>query len=92
MDRRRDPERIMAVLREVHADVIALQEADRRIGAREAVLPRALIDESPWHLVPVAKLDEPLPQGLGTRHEAAAAVTVATEALALCVSQSTIKA
>lgn len=41
------------------------------------------------YLVPVARLDEPLPQGLGTRHEAAAAVTVATEALALCVSQST---
>jgi endonuclease/exonuclease/phosphatase family metal-dependent hydrolase len=55
MDRRRDPERIMAVLRELHADVIALQEADRRIGAREAVLPRALIDDSPWRLVPIAK-------------------------------------
>jgi diadenylate cyclase len=41
------------------------------------------------YLVPVAKLDEPLPQGLGTRHEAAAAVTVATDAMALCVSQST---
>jgi diadenylate cyclase len=41
------------------------------------------------YLVPVARLDEPLPQGLGTRHEAAAAVTVATEAMALCVSQST---
>jgi DNA integrity scanning protein DisA with diadenylate cyclase activity len=41
------------------------------------------------YLVPAARLDEPLPQGLGTRHEAAAAVTVATEALALCVSQST---
>jgi len=39
------------------------------------------------YLVPVALLEEPLPQGLGTRHEAAAAVT--TEALALCVSQST---
>lgn len=55
LDRRRDPERIMAVLRELHADVIALQEADRRVGAREAVLPRALIDESPWQLVPVAR-------------------------------------
>ena len=55
MDRRRDPERIMAVLRELHADIIALQEADRRIGAREAVLPRTLIDESPWQLVPVAR-------------------------------------
>lgn len=54
-DRKRDPERIMAVLRETHADVIALQEADRRIGAREAVLPRALIDDSPWRVVPLAK-------------------------------------
>ena len=41
------------------------------------------------YLMPVAKLDEPLPQGLGTRHESAAAVTFATEAMALCVSQST---
>lgn len=55
LDRRRDPERIVAVLRELHADVIVLQEADRRIGAREAVLPRHLLDESPWRVAPVAK-------------------------------------
>ncbi len=55
LDRRRDPERIMAVLRELHADIVVLQEADRRLGAREAVLPRALIDDSPWRLAPVAK-------------------------------------
>ena len=55
MDRRRDPERIMAVLRELHADIIAIQEADRRIGAREAVLPRALLDDSPWRVAHVAK-------------------------------------
>lgn len=55
LDRRRDPERIIAVLREFDADVIALQEADRRIGARESVLPRALLDDSPWRVVPVAK-------------------------------------
>lgn len=54
-DRRRDPERIMAVLRETHADIIALQEADRRLGTREAVLSRALIDDSPWRVAPVAK-------------------------------------
>jgi len=60
-DGRRDPERIMAVLREVHADVIALQEADRRIGAREAVLPRALLDDSPWRVAAVAKR----PQSIG---------------------------
>ena len=41
------------------------------------------------YLIPVEKLEEPLPQGLGTRHEAAAAVTVTTDAIAICVSQST---
>jgi diadenylate cyclase len=41
------------------------------------------------YLAPRAKLDTPLTQGLGTRHEAAAAITVATSAVALCVSQST---
>ena len=55
MDRRRDPERIMAVLREIDADVIALQEADLRFGDRASVLPRALIDDYPWRVVPVAK-------------------------------------
>ena len=55
MDRRRDPERIMAVLHEIDADIIALQEVDRRIGARETTLSRKDIDDSPWRLVPVAK-------------------------------------
>ena len=55
MDRKRDPERIMAVLREVDADVIALQEADIRLGERASVIPRALIDDSPWKALPVAK-------------------------------------
>ncbi|GMM94564.1 endonuclease/exonuclease/phosphatase family protein [Qipengyuania sp. MTN3-11] len=55
LDRRRDPERIMAVLREIDADVIALQEADLRFGERASVLPRALIDDFPWRVVPVAK-------------------------------------
>jgi endonuclease/exonuclease/phosphatase family metal-dependent hydrolase len=45
LDRKRDPDRILAVLREIGADVIALQEADRRTGRRESVLPRAAIDE-----------------------------------------------
>jgi endonuclease/exonuclease/phosphatase family metal-dependent hydrolase len=55
VDGRRDPERIVAVLRELHADVIALQECDRRFGERESVLPRALLDDGPWHAVPVAR-------------------------------------
>ena len=55
LDGRRDPERIIAVLRELHADVIALQEADRRFGERESVLPKAMLDDTPWRAAPVAK-------------------------------------
>ena len=52
LDRRRDPERILAVLREIDADVIALQEADRRLGRRETVIPRQMLqDYSPWDAV-----------------------------------------
>lgn len=45
LDRRRDPDRILAILREIDADVVALQEADRRFGTRASVLPLAAIDE-----------------------------------------------
>jgi DNA integrity scanning protein DisA with diadenylate cyclase activity len=41
------------------------------------------------YLVPQGKLDEPLPQGLGARHEAAAGITITTDAVALSISQST---
>ena len=40
-------------------------------------------------LTPRGKLEEALPQGLGTRHEVAAEITMTTGAIALCVSQST---
>ncbi len=39
LDRRRDHERILRILREVDADVVALQEVDRRFGRRMAALP-----------------------------------------------------
>lgn len=54
-DRRRNPERIIAVLRELDADIIALQEADLRTGERAGVLDRAALDDTPWKLVAVAK-------------------------------------
>jgi endonuclease/exonuclease/phosphatase family metal-dependent hydrolase len=56
IDRRRDPDRILAVLREIDADVVALQEADRRFGRRLAVLPREAIDEhTPYRPVAVSQ-------------------------------------
>lgn len=45
LDRRRDPERILAILHEIDADIVALQEADRRFGRRETVLPLQLLDD-----------------------------------------------
>ncbi len=54
LDRRRDPERILSVLHEIDADVVALQEADRRFGRRETVLPRQLLDDlSHYRAVPL---------------------------------------
>jgi endonuclease/exonuclease/phosphatase family metal-dependent hydrolase len=44
IDRRRDPDRILTILNEVDADIVALQEADRRFGRRETVLPLSAID------------------------------------------------
>ena len=55
LDRRRDPERILSVLHELDADIIALQEADRRIGERASVLPRADIDDTRWRVIEVAR-------------------------------------
>ena len=37
-DRRRDPKRIVRVINELNADIVALQEADRRFGDRAGVL------------------------------------------------------
>ena len=44
-DRRRRPERTLEVLRELDADVIALQEADRRFGTRASAIPLHMIEE-----------------------------------------------
>ena len=56
LDRRRDPDRIIAILREIDADVVALQEADRRFGERHSVLPLTSLDEhSPYRVVPLGR-------------------------------------
>lgn len=53
-DRRRSPERVLEVLNEIDADVIALQEADRRFGIRTAAIPPWLLESlSPYKAVPL---------------------------------------
>lgn len=51
-DRRRRPDRILEVLQEIDADIVCLQEADRRFGARAQVIGHDLLDETPWQAVP----------------------------------------
>jgi endonuclease/exonuclease/phosphatase family metal-dependent hydrolase len=43
-DRRRNPQRVLDVLHEIDADVVALQEADKRFGGRGSAVPHELID------------------------------------------------
>lgn len=58
LDQIRAPERIVEVINSLGADVIALQEADLRLGDRPAAVPRRMIeDETDFQLVPVAKSD-----------------------------------
>lgn len=53
-DRRRAPERTLGVLKEIDADIIALQEADRRFGTRAQVITAHLLDQhSNWQSVPL---------------------------------------
>lgn len=53
-DRRRAPERTLEVLREINADIVALQEADRRFGERAQVItPNLLERHSDWQAVPL---------------------------------------
>ena len=43
LDRRRTPSRSLEVINSIGADIVALQEADRRLGKRPAALPHDLI-------------------------------------------------
>ena len=45
LDRRRSPARVLAVLQQIDADIVALQEADKRFGTRASAVPHALIDD-----------------------------------------------
>jgi endonuclease/exonuclease/phosphatase family metal-dependent hydrolase len=43
-DRRRRPERTIEVLNELGADVVALQEADRRFGSKASAIPLTMLE------------------------------------------------
>jgi endonuclease/exonuclease/phosphatase family metal-dependent hydrolase len=54
LDRRRRPARTIDVLSEIKADIVAVQEADRRLGARRPVLQEdALYEAAGLRIVPI---------------------------------------
>lgn len=58
LDRRFDPARIVSVLREIDADVIALQEANQRFGDRQCLLDLAMLERECGLIpVPTARAD-----------------------------------
>jgi endonuclease/exonuclease/phosphatase family metal-dependent hydrolase len=61
-DRQRRPDRVLSVLAELNADIVCLQEADRRTGTRQSAIPFELIAQhSPYRPVPY----EIRPGGMG---------------------------
>ena len=58
---RHDPTRLLPVLNGLGADVLALQEADHRLGQRHAAIPRKMIEaETDFRVVDVAENDHSL--------------------------------
>ena len=55
LDYRRDPLRVLGVVNSLAADIVALQEVDRRFGTRKSSIPAALLkDETDYFALDVA--------------------------------------
>lgn len=59
LDRRRDPHRTARVIASLGADIVALQEADRRLGHRPAALKRDVVETETGMIVAEAGGHEP---------------------------------
>ncbi|MCK0101629.1 endonuclease/exonuclease/phosphatase family protein [Pseudohalocynthiibacter sp. F2068] len=58
LDRKRRPLRIANVINKIEADVIVLQEADKRLGVRPAALPHAIVaQETDYTVVELSQND-----------------------------------
>lgn len=57
LDWRRKPERVLSVIEHLKADILVLQEADKRFGRRLTTLSHHSLGEAGWHPVPVAQHD-----------------------------------
>ena len=50
MDLRRQPSRILSVIERLDADIVVLQEADKRLPPRPAALPHFVLEEAGWQI------------------------------------------
>lgn len=57
-DRRFDPARIAAVIQELEADLVAVQEADRRFGVRTGLLDAGALERAGLRVLPTSVLPE----------------------------------
>lgn len=56
LDQKRHPVRTLQVINQLQADIVVLQEADRRVGVRKPAIPRKLIEaETDFRLVDVCE-------------------------------------
>lgn len=56
LDQRRDPGRVLDIINDLGADIVVLQEADLRLGARKAAIPHWMIAaHSDYRIAPVAR-------------------------------------
>lgn len=52
LDFRRRPDRSLQVIKAIQADVVVLQEADKRLPPRPAALPHRMIEDQGWCVLP----------------------------------------
>jgi len=55
LDLRRRPSRSLTVINALNADIVVLQEADKRLAPRPTALPFDMIHDNGWTIVPVAQ-------------------------------------
>ena len=53
LDLRRRPDRSLKVIEGLQADVVVLQEADKRLPPRPTALPHGMVEDDGWHIVPL---------------------------------------
>jgi endonuclease/exonuclease/phosphatase family metal-dependent hydrolase len=52
LDLRRRPDRSLRVINALGADLVVLQEVDKRVPPRPAALPHAMAEDDGWHILP----------------------------------------